>query len=83
VPSVLNKLPFAATVSQPEADVKQNSSTDSDGRQLSEGQWVYFAESAVRDENGNLLVMYHGASRGGFTIFDVYGSNYVLFDGGS
>ena len=71
------------SLSQPEADVKQNSSTDSDGRQLSEGQREYFAESAVRDENGNLQVMYHGTSRGGFTIFDVYGSNYGLFGGGS
>ena len=63
MPSVLNKLPFAAKVSQPEADVKQNSSTESDGRQLSEGQKEYFAESAVRDENGNLLVMYHGSPK--------------------
>ena len=31
VPSVLNKLPFATTVSQPEEGVKQNSSTDSNG----------------------------------------------------
>lgn len=70
-------------ISEDHPVVKQNSSTDSDGRQLSEGQREYFADSAVRDENGNLLVMYHGTSRGGFTIFDVYGSNYGLFGGGS
>lgn len=62
---------------------KVSSTTDSDGKQLTTGQREYFAESAVRDENGNLVVMYHGTSRGGFTIFDVYGSNYGLFGGGS
>ncbi len=42
---------------------------DSDGNQLSEEQQEYFKGSKVRDENGNLKVMYHGTPRGDFTVF--------------
>ena len=42
---------------------------DSDGRALSEGQQAFFADSKVRDEDGNLLRMYHGTPTGDFTIF--------------
>lgn len=45
------------------------SARDSDGRELSDGQQKYFADSVVRDEDGNLLVMYHGTPKGGFTQF--------------
>ena len=34
--------------------------TDSQGRNLSQGQVDYFKDSKVRDENGNLLEVYHG-----------------------
>ncbi len=57
--------------------------SDSDGRQLSAEQQEYFADSKVRDENGNLKVMYHGTSKGGHTVFDTFGSNYGLFGQGS
>ena len=50
---------------------------------LSEAQQEYFKDSAVRDDNGNLKVMYHGTSKGGHTVFDTYGSNYGLFGAGS
>ena len=50
---------------------------------LSEEQQDYFKDSVVRDENGNLKVMYHGTSQGGHTVFDTYGSNYGLFGAGS
>lgn len=50
---------------------------------LSAEQETYFKDSKVRDENGNLKVMYHGTSGGGFTVFDTYGSNYGLFGQGS
>ena len=50
---------------------------------LSEKQQEYFKDSVVRDENGNLKVMYHGTSKGGHTVFDTYGSNYGLFGQGS
>ena len=55
-------------VAQNGADVKYSLS-DSDGRQLSKEQQEYFKDSVVRDENGNLKVMYHGTMNGGFTVF--------------
>ena len=44
--------------------------SDSDGRQLSEEQQEYFKDSKMRDENGNLKVMYHGSQDAGFHVFD-------------
>ena len=43
---------------------------DSEGHELSEGQREYFKDSVVRDENGNLQVVYHGTRVGGFTVFN-------------
>jgi hypothetical protein len=58
--------------------------SDSDIRySISAEQKEYFKDSVVRDENGNLKVMYHGTSKGGFYSFDTYGSNYGLFGTGS
>lgn len=45
------------------------SERDSDGNELSREQQEYFKDSKVRDENGNLLVMYHGTPNAGFTKF--------------
>lgn len=42
---------------------------DSTGRTLSPGQQEYFKDSKVRDEDGNLKVMYHGTPSGDFTVF--------------
>ena len=42
--------------------------SDSTGKQLTQEQADYFKDSVVRDENGNLKVMYHGTSNGGFTF---------------
>ena len=42
---------------------------DSDGRELSEAQQEYFKDSKIRDEDGNLLVVYHGSSES-FNTFD-------------
>lgn len=42
---------------------------DSDGRELSEQQQEYFKDSKIRDEDGNLLVLYH-QTENDFTIFD-------------
>lgn len=64
-------------------DSTKYSLSDSNGKQLSNEQREYFKDSVVRDESGNLKVMYHGTSRGGFTVFDTYGSNYGLFGTGS
>lgn len=43
--------------------------TDSTGRKLSAEQKKFFAGSKVRDEDGNLLVVYHGTDAD-FTVFD-------------
>ena len=48
---------------------RQTPTTDTKGRKLSKGQSSYFKDSAVRDESGNLIVMYHGTPYGGFTVF--------------
>jgi len=66
-------------------DIKQNSrnesiknskkssfslSKDSLGRTLTKEQQEYFKNSMVRDENGNLLVVYHGTN-GSFNIYRI------------
>lgn len=43
--------------------------TDSEGNALSTGQREYFADSKVLDENGNLMVMYHGTPNGAHNTF--------------
>jgi heme oxygenase len=43
---------------------------DSEGRTLSKEQQEFFKDSKVRDENGNLQVMYHGTPNGTFTEFN-------------
>ena len=42
---------------------------DDEGNQLSHDQKNYFKDSKVRDDEGNLLVLYHGTPQGGFTKF--------------
>ena len=42
---------------------------DSEGKSLTKEQAEYFKDSKVRDENGNLLVVYHG-SPAKFTVFN-------------
>lgn len=42
---------------------------DSQGNILSEQQQKYFFDSKIRDEQGRLLVVYHGSSKAGFTEF--------------
>ena len=46
------------------------SDRDSLGNELSQEQQEFFKDSKVRDEDGNLLVLYHGTTKGGFTVFD-------------
>ena len=41
-------------------NTKKSLDVDSDGNTLSEQQKEFFKDSKVRDENGNLLVVYHG-----------------------
>ena len=64
-------------LSQKPNSVKTNFSLkDSEGNTLTDEQQEYFKESKVRDENGNLLVMYQGA-REDFTVFDRKKSSYA------
>ncbi len=48
----------------------QYSLTDTESKRLSKGQQDYFKDSKVRDENGNLKVMYHGSQDAGFHTFE-------------
>lgn len=47
----------------------ENLINGSEARTLSADQKQYFKDSKVRDSDGNLKVMYHGTSTGGFTVF--------------
>ena len=42
---------------------------DSNGNQLSKEQQERFKDSKIRDENGNLKVVYHGTPNGDYSIF--------------
>lgn len=52
-----------------ENEIKR-SDRDSTGRKLTKEQIEFFKDSKVRDEDGNLLVVYHGTSEQ-FTVFDI------------
>jgi hypothetical protein len=51
------------------AEGTKYSISDSTGKQLTSEQQKYFADSKVRDDAGNLMVMYHGTPNGDFTVF--------------
>lgn len=59
-------------VSQNEGGVKQKYSRelDSDGNKLTAAQADFFKDSKIRDEDGNLRVVYHGTDAE-FTVFDM------------
>ena len=52
-----------------EGNFVKYSKKDSTGRSLTDAQIKYFADSKIRDEDGNLLVVYHGTDAD-FTVFD-------------
>ena len=61
-------------------DIRYSLSEDSDGNKLTEEQEKYFRNSKMRDENGNLKVMYHGTQNGGFHVFDKrYSDDHTSF----
>lgn len=64
--SLLNKL---QNVNKNSNNVKFSLDIDSDGNKLTQQQAEYFKNSKVRDEDGNLLKVYHGTSEN-FTVFD-------------
>lgn len=53
-----------------ESDIKYSLREDSEGRKLSKEQAEFFKNSKVVDENGNLLVVYHGTPNGNFFTFE-------------
>lgn len=55
-------------------------STDSQGRELTQEQLEFFKDSKVVDEDGHLLVVYHGTPRGGFTQFRTDEGAYFTTD---
>ncbi len=65
--------------------LSEDAKADNKGRELSVGQAEYFKNSKIRDNDGNLLTMYHG-SRESFTAFDrkkakssgTYGSGFYF-----
>lgn len=50
-------------------DIRYSLKEDSNGKKLSESQKEFFKDSKVVDEQGRLLVVYHGSSKAGFTEF--------------
>ena len=66
-----------------ETSTNETSTTDSQGRTLSKEQQEYFKDSKVRDENGDLIPLYHGTTKE-FNIFDRdrAGSNGVWYGAG-
>ena len=71
-------------------NVNNEYAIDSSGTHLTPGQQKYFADSKIRNQNGNLKVMYHG-SPDSFTVFDrkkarsngYYGSGFYFTDSDS
>lgn len=79
-----NRTPSYSTSSTDNIPINENIVNGKQARELTKEQQEYFKDSKVRDENGNLKVMYHGTSSGGHTVFDPYGkSKYGLFGAGS
>jgi len=68
-------------MSRPDTKIGRNirySLKDSEGRTLTPEQAEFFKDSKVRDENGNLLVVYNGTPYGGFTEFELPKYFYTL-----
>ena len=55
---------------------------DSDGNSLTAEQVEYFKDSKVRDENGNLLAMYHGSKADATVFKKEYISSWNMFGKG-
>jgi len=67
------KTPYQSELSKFRYSLRENA-TDSEGRKLSKKQLEFFKDSKVVDENGNLLVVYHGTFER-FNVFDISKTN--------
>lgn len=65
----ISGVPFNEVFRRTDTEPKFSRNIDSEGRQLSEAQQEYFQNSKIRDEDGNLRVVYHGTDQE-FTVFD-------------
>lgn len=63
-----NIIPLSERFNTKNDDIRY-SLKDSEGKTLTEAQAEFFKDSKIRDENGNLLVVYHG-SPAKFTVFN-------------
>lgn len=70
-----NVIPLSERFNIENNDIRY-SDRDSDGNILTKGQREFFKDSKVRDESGNLLVVYHGTRKTDFTKFN---RNYNFF----
>lgn len=71
LPNAITSLDPNFIIRKAKASVKEKlSDRDTAGRRLSAEQQEFFKDSKVRDENGNLIALYHGTENGGFTVFD-------------
>ena len=69
---VFEPKPSGNSIPQPggKGNTKFSLKTDSMGQALTEAQEEFFKDSAVRDEDGNLQVVYHTTWSDAFTVFD-------------
>lgn len=73
-----NVIPLTERFDMSNNDVRYSVNVDSLGNELSEQQVEYFKDSQVRDEDGKLLVMYHGTDAyENFTVFKKGKSGYL------
>lgn len=54
---------------------RKSTGRDTEGKRLTDEQIKFFEESKVRDDEGNLRVVYHGTMSGEFTVFDASKAN--------
>ena len=64
-----NAIPLSERFNTRNNDIRY-SRKDSEGRELSKGQQSYFAESKIRDAEGNLLQVYHGSPATDINVYD-------------
>lgn len=61
-------------------DIRYSINVDSEGKELTEKQKEFFANSKLRDKDGKLIVMYHGTFND-FTVFDIEKANEDSYRG--
>lgn len=64
-----NVIPLSERFNEGNQDIRY-SDRDSEGNTLTQAQQEYFKDSKIRDEDGNLLVVYHGSPSTNITVFD-------------